>query len=91
MNKIAHITHGNRGQRDKGITCAYWNKQPSFLCNKQLDIETIIATHKPHILGLGEANLRHDHDLTGVQQAGYTLHVDSSVRNPDLGMARVAV
>ena len=59
--------------------------------NKQLDIETIIGSHKPHILGLGEANFRHDHDLADVQQAGYSLHLDSCVDNPSLGMARVAV
>ena len=91
LNKMAHITNGNRGQRGKGINCLYWNKGPSFLHNKQLDIETIISTHKPHILGLGEANFRHDHDLVDVQQHGYSLHLDSCLENPDLGMARVAV
>ena len=34
----------------------YWNKGPSALHNKMLEIETIIDKHKPHILGLGEAN-----------------------------------
>ena len=90
-NKLAHTTNGNRGQRGKGINCVYWNKGPSFLCNKQLDIETIVERHKPHVLGLGEANFRHDHDLEDVQLPGYTLHLDSSVNNPNLGMARVAV
>ena len=56
-----YIVFGRRGQRGKGINCIYWNKGPAFLCNKQLDIETIIALHKPNILGLGEANFRHDH------------------------------
>ena len=73
------------------MVCAYWNKGPSFLTRNQLDIETIISTHKPHILGLGEANIRYDHDIAEVQQAGYTLHIDSSINNPSLGMARVAV
>jgi hypothetical protein len=90
-NKMAHITNGNRGQRGRGITCVYWNKGPSFLCNKQLDIETILETHKPHVLGLGEANVRYDHNLQDVQLPGYTLHLDSSIDNPSLGMARVAV
>ena len=91
QNKLAHITYGNRGQRGKGINCVYWNKGPSFLCNKQIDIETIISQHKPHILGLGEANYRHDHDIQEVQQQDYHLHLDSCVENPELGMARVAV
>ena len=54
------------------------------------DIESIIEIHKPHILGLGEANFRHDHSVDDVQLQDYTLHLDSSVNNPDLGMARVA-
>ena len=90
-NKITHIICGNGGQRGKGINCVYWNKGPSFLSNKQLDSETIIGTHKPHILGLGEANFRHDHDLLDVQQTGYKLHLDSCIDNPDLGMARVDI
>ena len=55
-NKIAHITYGNRGQRGKGITCVYWNKGPSFLCNRMVDIEYMVKEHKPHIIGLGELN-----------------------------------
>ena len=90
-NRLAHITFGNRGKRGKGISCLYWNKGPAFLIHKQLELETIIATHKPHILGLGEANFRQDHDLENVQYQGYTLHLDSSVNNQALGMARVAV
>ena len=91
-NKLAHITYGNRSQRGKGISCLYWNKGPSFLINKQNDLETIIADHKPHILGLGEANFRHDQDKEAVQIQGYNLHIDSGVENPDVGgMARVAV
>ena len=91
LNRLIHTINGNRGLRGKGMVCAYWNKGPSFLTRNQLDIETIISTHKPHILGLGEANIRYDHDIAEVQQAGYTLHIDSSINNPSLGMARVAV
>jgi hypothetical protein len=91
-NKLAHINFGNRGQRGKGITCMYWNKGPSMLNNKQMDIETIIADHHPHVLGLGEANHRHDQDIEAVQIPGYNLHLDSGVDNMDVGgMARVAV
>ena len=68
----------------------YWNKGPAFLSNKQLDIGTIIETHKPHILGLGEANFRHDHDLLDVQQPDYNLHLDSCIDNPDLDVNEAA-
>ena len=91
QNKLAHITNGNRGQRGRGIKFIYWNKGPSILANKQQDLETILSTHKPHILGLGEANFRQDHNLEDVQLREYTLHLDSCVDNPDLGLARVAV
>ena len=90
-NKDAHIYFGNRGQRGRGITLVYWNKGPSFLCNKRLDIESIVERHKPHVLGLGEANIRQDHNLQDLQLQDYTLHIDSSMTNPALGLARVAV
>ena len=89
LNKLAHIYYGNRGQRGKGFNCLYWNKGPSLLKNKQLDIETVIGQYKPHILGLGEANFHHDHELSEVQQADYTLHLDPSINNPNLQVARV--
>ena len=88
---MAHITSGNRGQRGKGIKCIYWHKGPSFLTNKQLDIESIIATHKPHILGLGEANFRNEHNIEDVQIRDYSLHLDTCKDNPELGLARVAI
>ena len=66
MNKMAHIVYGNRQNRGKGITCVYWNKGPSFLKNKRQDIKQIIQDHKPHILGLGEANFKSSHDIEDV-------------------------
>ena len=91
-NKLAHSRYGNRGKRGKGITCIYWNKGPSHLINKHQDIETVIADHHPHILGLGEANHGHHHDIDAVQFPGYTLHLDSGIDNAETGrMSRVAV
>ena len=92
INKLAHIINGNRGQRGSGISCVYWNKGPSLLTNKQMDIKTIIADHKPHILGLGEANFRHGQDIEEIKIQGYNLHLDTGLDNSDVGgMARVAV
>ena len=91
MNKLMHIYNGNRERRGRGINCIYWNKGPAFLANKQLDIKTIVEEHKPHIFGLGEANVRSDHDLEDLQLSGYSLHLDSCIDNPHLGLARVAV
>ena len=83
-NKLIHILNGNRERRGRGINCVYWNKGPSFLVNKQLDIKDIVDRHKPHLLGLGEANVRHDHDLEDLQLSVYSLHLDSSINNPSL-------
>ena len=92
INRLVHIMQGNRGQRGRGITCLYWNKGPSLLTNKQADIQSIIADHKPHILGLGEANFKHGQDLDDVAVQGYNLHLGQGVDNGHAGStARVAV
>ena len=92
INKLVHTMQGNRGQRGRGITCLYWNKGPSLLTNKQADIKSIIADHKPHILGLGEANFKNGQDLDDVAVPGYNLHLGLGVSNGQAGStARVAV
>ena len=88
-NRIAHTTNGNRGKRGQGITCLYWNKGPSLLTNKHQDLETLLADHHPHILGLGEANYSQAQDLDSVQLPGYNLHLDTGLESQ--GMARVAI
>ena len=42
INKLVYIINGNKSRRGQGITCAYWNKGPSLLTNKQSDIKTLI-------------------------------------------------
>ena len=92
INKLAHIINGNRRLRGHGITCLYWNKGSSLLSNKQDEIKQIIQEHKPHIMGLGEANFKYGHDLQDVKIQGYTLHLDSAVDCPQLeNTARVVV
>ena len=59
--------------------------------NKFNDIETIIDGHRPHVLGLSEANLRAGHDQTNVQLAEYCLHTAQTLDNPDLLVSRVVV
>ena len=90
-NKLMHIYNGNRGRRGRGINLVYWNKGPAYLKNKLLDIRGVVDEHKPHILGLGEANVHHAHDLEDLRLADYSLHLDSSINNHELGIARVAV
>ena len=65
---------------------------PSFLRNKQDDIKAVLKDHKPHIVGLGEANFKYEHDIQDVTIPGYKLHVDSALGCPELGStARVVV
>ena len=73
--------------RGTGIKLIHWNKGPSFLRNKTNEIETIIANHHPHVLGLSEANLGSDHDPALVQQVDYDIHQCPS----PMGMFRVVV
>ena len=64
----------------------------SLLTNKLTDIQSIIADHKPHILGLGEANFKKGQDLADVALPGYNLHLGQGVDNEQAARtARVAV
>jgi hypothetical protein len=90
-NFLARILHGNRGQRGRGIKLLHWNKGSSYLTNKHHEIENIIEGHKPHVLGLSEANLKTNHDLNTVQHQDYNLHTCPTLGNPALDISRVVV
>ena len=68
---------------------AYWNKGPSHLINKQLDIDSIIANYRPDILVIGEANFKRGQDVYEARHEGYTLHLGPGLDS--LGVSRVAV
>ena len=92
INKLMHILNGNRESRGKGIVCSYWNKGSSYLKNKQDDIKQLIQDHRPHILGLGEANFKKDHKEDDVTIQGYKLNVDSAIDISSLdNTARVVI
>ena len=55
------------------------------------DILTLVEQHKPMIFGIGEANLIADQDINLVQIPDYNLHVASSIKNPNMRIARVVV
>ena len=73
------MVNGNRSQRGHGIKLLHWNKGPSFLINKHQEVETIVADHKPHVLGLSEANLKREHDQSLVQHQDYILHTCDTI------------
>ena len=88
-NFVARMINGNK--KEKGIQIIHWNKGPSFLENKFNEIEAVISDHKPHMLGLSEANLRAVHDKTNVQLGDYSLHTAQTLENPDQLVSRVVV
>ena len=79
-NKVMHSLMGNRQGRRTGIKCMYWNKGPSLLQNKQIEIGTLINEHKPHVFGLGEANLGHDQPVGDINQPDMCIQ---DVQQPD--------
>ena len=81
--------NGNRGQRGRGIKIIAWNKGNSHLQNKHPEIESIIAGHQPHILGLSEANLHKTTDPRLVQHQDYQLHTAPTMDT--MGISRVVV
>ena len=83
--------NGNRGARGTGLKLVHWNKGPAFLKNKHSEIETVIADHQPHVLGLSEANLKRDHDHGLVQHEDYHLHLPPTLDKEGLDTARVVV
>ena len=89
LNKEVHARYGNQVNRGKQIPICYWNKGLSYLINKKEDIKQIIYRYKPMVLGLGEAQVEPNHDLTDIQQPGFTLHLDGC--QASLGVSRCAV
>ena len=90
-NSKIKAENGNRDQSGRGIKILAWNKGSSFLQNKHPEIESIIAGHQPHILGLCEANFMKNTDPRLVQHENYILHTAPTLDNPALGVSRVVV
>ena len=61
------------------------------MCNKHQEVEIVVANHRPHVLGLSEANLKLGHDLSQVQHQDYNLHTCDTIANPELGISRIVV
>ena len=69
----------------------HWNKGSSYLKNKMDEIEAIVQQQKPHILGLSEANLLVDHDVSEVNLPEYNLHLCPTIYNRSINASRVVV
>lgn len=77
--------------KEQGIKIGHWSKGPSHLENKMGEIENLISTHRPHLLGISEANLHHHHDLQNVQVDDYDLITCPTITNPILKTSRIVV
>ena len=88
-NKFSKYTNGNRKQG--GIRIFHFNKGNAHLCNRIHEIENIITTHRPHILGLSEGNFFSHQDLADVQIENYKLINAKTLKNPELNVSRICV
>ena len=91
-NFTARYIYGNRSSRQSnGLKIAHLNKGSGFLVTKMSDIENAISNLKPHLLGVSEANLYQNHDVSAVQLSDYSLLKCPTIFNADLGYSRVVV
>ena len=88
-NFQSKYTYGNK--KNAGIKIAHWNKGNSYIINKMTEIRLIVEQHKPHILGLSEANLLASQDKSLAYLADYNLHLCKTMTNLGLGTSRVVV
>ena len=89
-NAYAHYINGNISNKS-AFNIVHWNKGNAYLENKKDEIDAVIEKYKPHILGLSEANLRHETDLQQVQFEDFDLHTCPTITNPDIKMSRIVV
>ena len=87
-NKVAKTTNGNRANR--GIKLAHWNAGSAHLRNKMNELEHVVASLHPHVLGISEANFKKNHELEDVQLDGYDLILSKTIENEDLQISKIA-
>ena len=88
-NFYARYTYGNKKQQ--GIKIMHWNKGSSLLKNKMDEIMSLIDQHRPHILGLSEANFHNNEDRSAVKIPEYELITCPTINNPNIKVSRVVV
>ena len=57
----------------KGLRICHWNKANSAMLSKLSEIKNIISTHKPHCLGISEANININQDINIFNIADYRI------------------
>ena len=89
VNFMARYKFGNR--QNRGIKIASWNKGGGYLQNKIHEIENIIASIHPHILGITESNFYKHQDRDDIRIVDYDIITSKTLDNPNLEVSRVVV
>ena len=84
---MARATTGNR--QNRGIKLAHWNAGSAHLVNKMHEIEQVVSSNHPHVLGISEANFKRGHDVDEVQLQDYDLIQCKTLDNDNLQVSRV--
>ena len=79
--------YGNRN-RSRGLRLCHWNKSSAKMSNRLSEIKNIISQHRPHMLGISEANISTSQDLSLFNIADYKIHVGPASVT---GLIRIAV
>ena len=81
----------NGNIKKNGIKILHWNPGSKHLHNKLVNIESLINTYKPGILGISESNFFESHDINDVQIENYKLFLSETLNNVDIKASRIAV
>ena len=82
---MARATTGNR--QNRGIKLAHWNAGSAHLVNKMHEIEQVVSSNHPHVLGISEANFKRGHDVDEVQLQDYDLIQCKTLDNDSLQLS----
>ena len=89
VNFLARYKFGNKNKG--GLKIMHWNAGGGYLKNKINEIETVIATYKPHVLGISESCFMEEHDRNEIEIENYDVFLSRTLENPNLMASRLAV
>ena len=72
-NFYARYTYGNRSQ--SGLKICHWNKSNSKMHSRMTEIKEIVSSHRPHLLGISEANIHKNQDMKVYSIPDYRFHL----------------
>ena len=82
-NFLSRITYGNR-EKKTGISICQWNAGSGLLRNSMEEVLQVIEDEQPLVLGITEALVRPDCDMSELSVEGYHTYVADTINNPDL-------